>query len=180
MHERRFHGDVARLRTPERLARMELGRVVDLALEQIQAATLLDVGTGSGVFAEQFAARGLQVCGIDANADMLPVAKEFVPAGEFLPGTAEQIPYKENTFDLVFMGLVLHETDNALGALKEACRVSRQRVCVLEWPYSVQEFGPGIEERLTEAQVQAWAQEAGFRQAEVLPLTNLVLYRFEK
>jgi hypothetical protein len=33
MHERRFQGDINRLRNPERLERLELNRVVNIATE---------------------------------------------------------------------------------------------------------------------------------------------------
>jgi methylase of polypeptide subunit release factors len=52
MHERRFRGDPARLRSPERLEQLEVERVVELSLEGITAGSVLDVGTGTGVFAE--------------------------------------------------------------------------------------------------------------------------------
>ena len=54
MHERRFTGDVERLRAPERIARLEVDRVVNLCLEGTRVDNVLDVGTGSGIFAEAF------------------------------------------------------------------------------------------------------------------------------
>ncbi|HTZ51502.1 MAG TPA: hypothetical protein VMF68_07580, partial [Spirochaetia bacterium] len=56
-HGHRFHGGVERLRAPERLALMEVPRVVALSLDGGGFASVLDVGTGAGVFAEAFAAR---------------------------------------------------------------------------------------------------------------------------
>jgi 2-polyprenyl-3-methyl-5-hydroxy-6-metoxy-1,4-benzoquinol methylase len=115
MHERRFNREIERLRDPERVARMEVERVVSCALEGLNAArTVLDVGTGSGLFAEQFVKSGLTVTGLDANAEMLRVAKQYVPLGTFKEGAAEQLPFPEGSFDLVFMGLLLHEADEPL------------------------------------------------------------------
>ncbi|MGQ9852901.1 MAG: hypothetical protein ACUVTG_05805, partial [Candidatus Oleimicrobiaceae bacterium] len=67
MHERRYSGEVKRLRDPERLARLEVARVVELSLQGISAHRLLDVGVGTSVFAEAFARRGLRVVGIDVR-----------------------------------------------------------------------------------------------------------------
>jgi len=90
MHERRFNREIERLRDPERIARLEVERVVDLALEGLkEVQSVLDVGTGSGLFAEQFAAKGLQVTGLDANPEMIPAARQYVPAGTFHEGIAE-------------------------------------------------------------------------------------------
>jgi ubiquinone/menaquinone biosynthesis C-methylase UbiE len=184
MHEPHVHGhrfdDVGRLRTPERLARLEVDRVVGLVLDGIHAHTIIDVGTGSGVFAEAFAGRELTVTGIDANAEMLAVGRRYVPAGKFLQAVAETIPFSDNAFDVAFLGLVLHETDNWLRAMQEAHRVARIRVAVLEWPYLAEEFGPGLEERLRPEDMEKLSRRAGFGHVELLPLQKLVLYRLEE
>ena len=62
MHERRFNREIERLRDPQRVARMEIARVIELSLAGLASSkTVLDVGTGSGLFAEQFAALGFKV-----------------------------------------------------------------------------------------------------------------------
>jgi hypothetical protein len=43
MNKRRFHGEIARLRAPERLALLETERVVDTCLEGITARNVLVV-----------------------------------------------------------------------------------------------------------------------------------------
>ena len=88
-----FHGSPVDLRSPDKLARLEVGRVVDLSLEGIAAGDMLDVGTGSAVFAEAFAARGLRVTGVDGNCEMLTLARGFVPAGDFRLARAEALPF---------------------------------------------------------------------------------------
>ena len=60
-HARRFQGEPDRLRAPDRLARMEVPRVAALSTEGITVESALDVGTGTGVFAEAFAAQGIAV-----------------------------------------------------------------------------------------------------------------------
>lgn len=180
MHERRFHEGIERLRSPERLARLEVKRVVDLALGGIHPDTILDIGTGSGVFAEAFAAQGLAVTGLDSNPGMLDAARRYVPGGDFRQGIAEDIPFPEGSFDVVFMGLLLHETDDRLKALQEAYRLARTRLVVLEWPYLDEDFGPGLEDRLQPSKVIDLARQAGFLEAETIRLDYLVLYRFSK
>jgi ubiquinone/menaquinone biosynthesis C-methylase UbiE len=181
MHERRFNREIERLRDPERIARLEVEQVTALALEDLlDVKTVLDVGTGSGLFAEQFAAQGLQVTGLDANPQMLPVAQKYVPAGTFQEGTAEKLPFPDESFDLLFMGLLLHETDDVMAALSEAHRVARKRVAILEWPDEEQSFGPPRTDRLSFEKIQNLARQAGFEK-EVSParLENLVLYSID-
>jgi len=181
MHERRFSREIERLRDPERVARMEVPRVVDLSLEEIPLrGRVLDIGSGSGLFAEEFARRGLTVTGLDANPEMLPVARQFVPAADFQEGVAEALPFEDGSFDLIFMGLLLHETDDISAALAEAYRVTRRRLAVLEWPKEQQEFGPPPDHRLDADEVVSQSKRAGFLNVEMIPLTYLVLYRMDR
>jgi ubiquinone/menaquinone biosynthesis C-methylase UbiE len=176
-HRRRFHGAPEMLRSPGRVELLEVPRVVSLCLAGIAARTVLDVGTGTGIFAEAFSVQGLEVTGIDANPAMIEVARRLVPNGQFRHAPAEVVPYPDGAFDLVFMGLVLHETDDPLQALKEARRVARKRGAVLEWPYQETEHGPPPAHRLQPEKIAEMAQTAGFMQVETLLLAHLVLYR---
>lgn len=176
-HERRFRGSADRLRSPDRIGLLEVDRVVALAVEGLRAPRVLDVGTGTGVFAEAFAARGFAVAGIDPNPSFLEAAKRFVPAADFREGTAEAIPYGDGAFDLVFLGEVLHETDDPMVALKEARRVSTRRITVLEWPYVEEDQGPPLAHRLNAEAVVALAANAGLGTVEHVALAHMDLYR---
>jgi SAM-dependent methyltransferase len=176
-HERRFQGSPDRLRTPERLALLEVPRVVALSSEGLTIKNALDVGTGTGIFAEAFAALGIEVAGIDVNVDLLALARQHVPMAQFEEAPAEKIPFGDQSFDLVFLGHVLHETDNQLGALQEARRVARQRVTILEWPYRQEEKGPPLEHRLKPEVVSDLATVAGFQRVETIHLEHMDFYR---
>lgn len=175
----RFH-DVERLRSPERIQRLEIERVVQLTLKTSSFQSVLDIGTGSGIFAEAFSKQGLTVTGIDANSEMLAAAQSFVTHADFRQAAAEAIPFPDGSFDLAFMGLVLHETDDLHKAIQEAGRVSKICLAVLEWPYIQQDFGPSLAERLEAEQILSLAKQAGFPSGEIIPLEHLMLYRFDK
>jgi len=177
MHEKLYDGGIERLRAPERVARLEVERVVGLCLEASDLKSVLDVGVGSGLFAEAFSQHGLEVAGVDVNPEMIIAAKRFVPKGDFRASTAEALPFPNASFDLVFFGLLLHESDEPIKVPQEAKRVSRQRVCILEWPYQEGEFGPPLAHRLNPTQIANLTQKVGFDHLESIPLTNLVLYR---
>jgi ubiquinone/menaquinone biosynthesis C-methylase UbiE len=179
MHTKRFEGNIDRLRFPERVERLELVRVLDLCLEDLPIANVLDVGTGTGLFAEAFFQRGLQVSGLDVNPDMVAAARRFVPKGDFRQGAAEALPYPDSSFDLVFLGLLLHEADDPLKTLKEARRTARHRVGILEWPFREQPFGPPLADRLDAGKLAELLTEAGFRTWKMNDLTNTVFYRVE-
>jgi SAM-dependent methyltransferase len=174
-HEKRFHAPGDRLRLPERLALLEVARVVELCRAGVVITSALDVGTGTGVFAEAFAAAGLAVAGIDPRDDMLAVAREHVPTAWFKPGVAEDIPFADGSYDLVFLGHVLHETDDPMRALAEARRVSRTRVAILEWPYIHEDRGPRFDHRMDPARLASLAGEAGFSRVEPQALSHMIL-----
>jgi ubiquinone/menaquinone biosynthesis C-methylase UbiE len=179
MHERRYNAEIDRLRSPERVERLEVSRVIDLCLEGAQVQTVLDVGTGSGLFAEGFAKNGINVTGIDAKSEMIEVAKRYVPGAEFRQATAESIPFANESFDLVFLGVVLHEADDVEQALRECQRCAKHSVCVLEWAYREEEFGPPIAHRLKPENVEALARKLGFQSMRTITLKKLLLFQFQ-
>jgi ubiquinone/menaquinone biosynthesis C-methylase UbiE len=176
MHDRRFQGDIYRLRSAERLARLEVERVVGLCLEGYPIQSALDVGCGSGVFSESFAEKGLAVTGIDTNPEMIAAAETFIPSGKFELAPAEKIPFPDKVFDLVFLGLVLHETDDALKALQEAKRVCQLRTAILEWPYVEETTPPPLAHRLKAEDIRKMAQSAGFGEVQTVHLSHVELY----
>ena len=177
MHEKRFDGKADELRSEKRRALMEVDRVIDLALEGIEAASMLDVGTGSGLFAEAFQQSGLRVAGVDVSQEMLDLAAQHVPGAILRQGTAEALPFSDGYADMVFMGMLLHETDAPLQALKEALRVGRMRTVILEWCYAEdQSFGPPLKFRLPEDEIRSLSEQAGFRNCKTHALENLMLY----
>jgi SAM-dependent methyltransferase len=178
MHERRFQGEANRLRSPERMALLEVDRVVTFSREGLQAlSSVLDIGVGTGVFAEAFSDFTSTVMGLDTNAELLAIARSHIPQARLVGASAEYIPFKDHSFDLVFLGHVLHETDSPLQALREARRVARSRVIVLEWPYQEEEQGPPIEHRLRPEVLADLAGRVNFRKVERIKLTHMDLYR---
>jgi ubiquinone/menaquinone biosynthesis C-methylase UbiE len=180
MHKKRFEGDFERLRNPERLARLDVDWVISLCLESAYIERVLDVGTGTGVFAQEFSKHKLFVLGMDINPIMLPAARRYVPVGSFSVAAAERLPFANARFDLVFMGLLLHESDEQVKVLREAHRVTRNRVGILEWAFREEDFGPPLNQRLAPEILKNMALEAGFRNIEEIPLTKLIFYRLTR
>ena len=180
MNNRVYNNGIDRLRSPERIERLEVERVVTLCLDHNEINSVLDVGTGSGLFAEGFFKRNKKVAGVDLNLEMLATAKNYLPGAELEEAVAENLPFDDNSFDLVFMGVLLHEVNDFTKALQEAKRVAVKKVSVLEWKYAVEDFGPPIEHRLSEDYLKQLSEKVGFAKMETAPLKNLVLYHFMK
>ena len=62
---------------------------------------LLDIGCGSGMFCQMAAKLGAQISGLDAAEPLLAIAHERTPQGDFRTGEMEELPYANQTFDVV-------------------------------------------------------------------------------
>ncbi len=170
------------LRSPGRLALLEVPAVVAASIEGLAVASVLDVGTGTGVFAEAFAAppgagaAARAVTGLDPNTELLGHARALVPGARFVEGVAEKLPFEDASFDLVFLGHVLHETDHPEKALSEAHRVARLRVVILEWPFLDEEHGPPLAHRLQPEAILELARRAGFSRTTRRTLSHMELF----
>ena len=87
--------------------------------------SVLDIGCGSGIFCEMAAKRGARVSGLDASEHLLAIAHERVQSGDFRTGEMEELPYNNQTFDVVTGFSSFQFAANPVNALKEASRVSR-------------------------------------------------------
>ena len=57
-NDRVYNRGIERLRSPERVQRLEVERVVDLCINE-NIKSVLDIGTGSALFAEAFHKKGI-------------------------------------------------------------------------------------------------------------------------
>ena len=87
---------------------------------------VLDVGCGSGVFAEMAALRGAQISGLDAAEALLAIARQRAPEGDFRHGDMEELPFADQSFDVVTGFNSFQYAANPANALKEARRVARK------------------------------------------------------
>jgi hypothetical protein len=86
------------------------------------------------------------------------------------------IPHDDGAFGWTYLGLILHEMDDRLQALREARRIARSGVAVLEWSFHQARCGPLLAHRLKPEEVAGLAQDAGFSRIETLTLSYLVLH----
>lgn len=180
MNEKVFNGAVEKLRSSERREKLQIERVINYSLAGIEAVSALDIGTGTGLFAEAFANRGLKVKAVDCNLEFLELAESLAPSVEFKKAAAEKLPFDKASFDLVFMGHVLHEADDPLKAMQEAHRVLKKRLVILEWPHRQEDSGPPLDHRMTAEQIRSLATKAGFSICDLIHLRFMHLYILEK
>jgi ubiquinone/menaquinone biosynthesis C-methylase UbiE len=93
-------------------------------LPDVAGKAVLDVGCGSGIYAEWLAARGARVTGLDASPRMLDLARRNVSAGHFLRhDLRDPLPIPDESFDVAVCALVLDYIDELAPVYRELHRV---------------------------------------------------------
>ena len=91
-----------------------------------KGSKILDVGCGSGIVAKKFESFfGVDVLGVDIKdqrANNIPF--------QIIDGYS--LPFLDNSFDVVLMSFVLHHSNDPIILLKEAKRVSRNKIIIYE------------------------------------------------
>lgn len=180
MSDRKYKGKFDRLRAKERFEAIEVLKIVNLVLKDKQYSSMIDIGTGGGLFAEAFKDKGINAVGIDCNDDFLSAVRDILPNITFKKAVAEEIPFANESFDFALMGHVYHEVDNREKAMSEAYRVVKERLVIVEWPYVSEEKGPPLDHRIKKEEIVEGALKAGFSNCVVKPLNNVELYIIDK
>ena len=85
--------------------------------------------------AQLAAERGAQVSGLDAAENLLAIAKTRLPTGDLRVGRLEELPYPDDSFDVVTGFNSFQYAANPINALTEAKRVVRPggKVLIMTW-----------------------------------------------
>lgn len=104
----------------------------------LQPRSFLDAGCGEGFVAQRVLAAvpGLELRGCDLSGGALEIARDANPGAEFVPGSVLDLPFPDDSFDVVGCFEVLEHLPRDLPgqALSEFARVARRAV-VLSVPH---------------------------------------------
>jgi SAM-dependent methyltransferase len=131
------YGSVEELRINDFEKRIE---VFNKIFSDRSSPSLLDVGTSGGAFLDVAAKKGWSVKGIEPFVD--DVKKCQAKGHDVIVGLAENLPYADNSFDVVHTSHVFEHLENPLAAAKEANRVLKPGgLLFIEVPNQLDNFG---------------------------------------
>ncbi|MFC1804618.1 class I SAM-dependent methyltransferase [Candidatus Omnitrophota bacterium] len=95
----------------------------------LQGKSILDVGCGNGTFMYYFSRMtNSRVVGIDISDAMLSNNR----SDDLVKASADSLPFKDASFDIVFGANLLHHTENPELILREMKRVCREHIVLIE------------------------------------------------
>ncbi len=99
-----------------------------------EGMSVLDVGCGTGMQLARYQKEGCQIWGIDMSPAMMDVARQKLgDTAELHLGDATNMPFDDDSFDLITSTLVIHEMDPPIrdGVLQEMKRVMKENGRIL-------------------------------------------------
>lgn len=112
----------------------------DATIDRLPATqgAILDVGCGTGVLLSRLIAKcpDSDVTGVDASSEMLELARSRLPAiAKLQKCWAEELPFKDNSFDTVVSCNMFHFIRSPTAALNEMLRVLRPNgtLVITDW-----------------------------------------------
>ena len=100
-----------------------------MGFNDFPGAQLLEVGCGMGTDLLQFARGGAKVTGVDLTPRSIETSRHHLSlyghSGEFAIADCERLPFRDESFDVVYSNGVLHHTPDTAAAVREIHRSLR-------------------------------------------------------
>jgi len=95
------------------------------------ARSAVEMGCGTGHFADFLVQHGVRTIGLDRAPSMLIEARRRFPLVPVVLGDAHRLPFRDASTDLALFVTTLEFLEDPMRALREAVRVARQGVVVI-------------------------------------------------
>jgi ubiquinone/menaquinone biosynthesis C-methylase UbiE len=152
---------------------------------------LLDIATGGGHTANAYAPLVEKVTAVDLTTEMLAAAESFIRGNghlnvDFVQGDAEQLPFKDESFDIVTCRIAPHHFPNVDLFIKELQRVliSQGQFILVDNVVPENEeydrFYNTLEKKRDYSHFRAWKKSEWIQKIEDSGLEIFEIHRFEK
>jgi 2-polyprenyl-6-hydroxyphenyl methylase / 3-demethylubiquinone-9 3-methyltransferase len=106
-------------------------RIIDQLEMNVAKMSALEVGCGGGILTEEIAKMGFITTGIDPSEQSLTIAEKHAKDNNlkinYKTGTGENLPFQNNSFDVVFCCDVLEHVSDLTKVIAEISRVLKSK-----------------------------------------------------
>jgi ubiquinone/menaquinone biosynthesis C-methylase UbiE len=148
-------------------------RIAMGVIGNLRRGKVLDVGCGPGILLSRMASTHLDLYGVDCSPEMIAEAKKRTPATRagLMVGTAEELPFEDQTFDAVFALGVLEYLQDVSRGLHEIARVAKSNALVVVSMMNAQSLYMSWERLIYSSANDSWLQcQLGKKQKSLLRL----------
>jgi ubiquinone/menaquinone biosynthesis C-methylase UbiE len=92
----------------------------------LQGKKVLDLGCGTGRLISEMLIDGGEVTGVDVSDEMLKIAREKFPNVEFVQGISSDLPFENDTFDVVVAAFLIVHVRDLRTTFREIHRVLKE------------------------------------------------------
>lgn len=110
------------------ISRNEFYKILGRDLKDKQ---LLDVACGDGVDLVYYEKLGANVAGIDASDELVSIAKSKLPSADIRVGVFENLPFDDNSFDVVVSKYAIQTATDVGKPLQELTRVAKSGATIV-------------------------------------------------
>ena len=154
---------------------------IELLPFPIKGLSVLDICCGSGMISEYYTKEGTVVTGTDISPECIERARvraqRYGFSSKFQVADSENLPFPDNSFDIVSVHDGLHHLAKPWKAVKEMGRVARKGIIIIEpaktlmtefsilLGISLRYEGPDFVYRFRKDEFISWLKESGIRKA---------------
>ena len=103
-------------------------------VKSVEIPRILDIGCGEGIVTHflinKLSFNSNQIVGLDIERNCLEIAQDINPGAQFFQTSIYELPFQDNSFDLVLALEILEHLEFPEKAIEELNRVSRQWVII--------------------------------------------------
>lgn len=106
---------------------IEQPNMFDTVPSDLTNLRLLELGCGPGIHSREYTKRGAKVTGVDISREMVYLAQQTCPSGDFEVGNVYHLRFEDNSFDMVTSSLLFDHLQDLDRVFEEVYRVLNKK-----------------------------------------------------